>query len=593
MCRTARYTAWLNKATHSNRKPASSRRLCHQAHMQFHRPLSVKRTGLLVRSWQRQRSRRSLYMGLYDSAPPQLIHYANLSFLTLPPGQVAAVEFFVGWCGHCQAFSPTWKALATGACAAPALRIAVVDCVAHRATICQTLQIGAYPTIRLFGAGFDKNGTPLPKCEHGCTSPEEVLQDVLNAAALRGADIGVTIGTSARVLLSRSQRHACGRDGPPPVRSGTVAGGVTEGPRAPPELFVRPRYMEDVVGAVIYGLQHELFARPSPPGSRRRAAMLAWLDLLHSALPGSANRAAILRVRAAALRAVDGDAEALSVATRPVLPEGGAGGITWRACQGWSADSRGYPCGLWSLFHTLLAHADEPADAILGIQQYVQHFFGCQSCASHFLRMARDGISQRAADRAPDGVHAPAASSAASASLWLWRAHNAVNARINASSEKAVLALGLRKLQWPDTTACPLCRSASGHWRRGQVVNFLANEYCHPKLSVCTLQEAAAVEAKSALDDSIAGADAVLPASQSLAMPGMAGALLLLPPWLAASASAVLLLAVVAITCHRSSTSLRGCPLGTRRLTPAVFHLAGDQQQTSSYRGLPGTESDE
>ena len=48
-------------------------------------------------------------------------------------------------------------------------------------------------------------------------------------------------------------------------------------------------------------------------------------------------------------------------------------------------------------------------------------------------------------DPAPDGVHAEVGGAPAAA-LWLWRTHNAVNARLNRSNEADVLKLGLRKV---------------------------------------------------------------------------------------------------------------------------------------------------
>ena len=51
-----------------------------------------------------------------------------------------------------------------------------------------------------------------------------------------------------------------------------------------------------------------------------------------------------------------------------------------------------YPCGLWSLFHTLTVSADlndMPPSAILYVvRDYVRVFFQCRVCAGHFIAMA-------------------------------------------------------------------------------------------------------------------------------------------------------------------------------------------------------------
>ena len=67
--------------------------------------------------------------GMYDDAP----HVVSVRDFTRVSAsqEYTAIEFFAGWCGHCQAFAQTWKEVAENACAAlPVLRIGAVDCVA-------------------------------------------------------------------------------------------------------------------------------------------------------------------------------------------------------------------------------------------------------------------------------------------------------------------------------------------------------------------------------------------------------------------------------------------------------------------------------
>jgi len=127
---------------------------------------------------------------------------------------------------------------------------------------------------------------------------------------------------------------------------------------------------------------------------------------------------------------------------------GPAGGIAWAACRGASADARGYPCGLWLLFHTLLAQAEphprapestrehprapetcpplqlqartdaQGVAALRAIRSYVRFFFGCQGCARHFLAMSNlevrvhDTTAHRHLQQATSRRHSPTVRSA-------------------------------------------------------------------------------------------------------------------------------------------------------------------------------------
>ena len=94
------------------------------------------------------------------------------SFTDIGPSSsnYVVLEFFAGWCGHCQAFAPTWKETSRQACAAaPGLQFGAVDCVADY-LLCQEMRIGSYPTLRLFGPELPEQGGELAACPHGCDS---------------------------------------------------------------------------------------------------------------------------------------------------------------------------------------------------------------------------------------------------------------------------------------------------------------------------------------------------------------------------------------------------------------------------------------
>jgi protein disulfide-isomerase A1 len=72
----------------------------------------------------------------------------------LKNNDVAFVEFYAPWCGHCKHLAPEWKKLATTL--KGKLPVAKVDCTTEQ-SVCSEEGVEGYPTIKFF-----KKGQPIP-----------------------------------------------------------------------------------------------------------------------------------------------------------------------------------------------------------------------------------------------------------------------------------------------------------------------------------------------------------------------------------------------------------------------------------------------
>lgn len=144
----------------------------------------------------------------------------------------------------------------------------------------------------------------------------------------------------------------------------------------------------------------------------------------------------------------------------------------WVGCKGSTPGLRGYPCGLWTIFHTLTVnfaerfeeHPDMEATQVLGaVHGYVKHFFGCADCSQHFVAMAaRNGIFD--------------VKSADESVLWLWRAHNEVNERLAGDDTEDP---NHKKIQYPSSMHCPSCRDENDEWDEDRVLEYLKRKYSY------------------------------------------------------------------------------------------------------------------
>lgn len=150
--------------------------------------------------------------------------------------------------------------------------------------------------------------------------------------------------------------------------------------------------------------------------------------------------------------------------------------VRWTGCLGSESQFRGYPCSLWTLFHTLtvnsaIHHSQEPGydpqEVLLAMRAYITNFFGCQECRENFNRGA---------------VHIETkVTTADDAILFLWRAHNRANYNLKGDPSEDPTH---PKLQFPSPELCPQCHlppkpdaNAPQQWAEPEVLKFLQRIY--------------------------------------------------------------------------------------------------------------------
>lgn len=138
----------------------------------------------------------------------------------------------------------------------------------------------------------------------------------------------------------------------------------------------------------------------------------------------------------------------------------------WVGCAGSQAHYRGYPCGLWTLFHTLTVNCGTRDDftgleVLSRIRQYIKHFFSCEECKDHFTEMSNSLREE--------------VNSHNDAILWLWRSHNKVNHRLAGDHSEDPKH---PKIQFPSIELCEECRHpGTSNWNEAVVLEFLKNHY--------------------------------------------------------------------------------------------------------------------
>ena len=418
--------------------------------------------------------------------------------------EFAAIEFFAPWCPHCQNFGPTWETVAAyfnkgegngGVRPSPRVTVFSVDCVAER-DMCHAFHIRGYPTVFFgtlaqFKAEKEKeNAGALAKLS--ARSAKDMLdaigKETGGSYALREGEDDTA---EARATRARAEAAAA-------ALKKTEQDKNADGKEKEEDAEKSAPHADLLDVAVATSRAYHEMTSPALLRPETRHAFLGFLNLLASAHPlrvcadgarvivdafddlWPAEDGDIAGVRARLARArVCGDGlERLLLGTFPEKqkqkqdfinpdPDAAVRATPWRSCLGTVEGTRGYTCGLWHLFHALAARApgeDGGAAWFEAVTGWIEHFFPCDDCRSHFLAMAGEVLSG-------DVV------TARDAQLWAWKAHNKVNARLaerEANGEGAGSGdPAFPKTQWPDAAACAACRAPNtGAGARGEVVRW-------------------------------------------------------------------------------------------------------------------------
>ncbi|GAQ90771.1 hypothetical protein KFL_006820090 [Klebsormidium nitens] len=433
---------------------------------------------------------RGAQVGHEDSAETAGVGPAELTMAMFNHSMTAAeapytlCEFFASWCPACMNFKPQYARVAALFNAAPPgegfVYVAAVDCATETA-LCQHFGVDRYPTL-LWGdpRQFATNLRPGSDARAGLA----VAETARTAEAVLNWINEKTHQSFSLTASAEAHREAAGQ-----------ARAVTQQERADRQEALAPTQLWDVEEATALAFRYMLAAvtfttvaaaRPSVarfahlvaehhPSGRCRAgaaSLVAQLDTVWptAPLPGEADPADAADVQLAVLQQV-----AVCGAGVPHSQKG-----TWRSCQGSTADTRGYSCGLWQLFHSLAARLDagEGGAALAALRGFVDVGFQCDECRRHFLE----------ASAAPD---AAAVTTRREAALWLWGMHNRVNVRLaKAEDESGWGDPAFPKRLWPPRHACPDCRKSpesadagsegAVEWDEDAVYRFLLRHYRQP-----------------------------------------------------------------------------------------------------------------
>lgn len=227
-------------------------------------------------------------------------------------------------------------------------------------------------------------------------------------------------------------------------------------------------YLSDLEATMRYSLDHEILLRSAITGDALNA-LKSYLELLIEYFPTSIRGKKFLKVVSEHMshsQSVSGEELGNFINKYELFLNPYVTKLKWIGCEGSHPMYRRYPCGLWTLFHTLTVQAStKNSQAFNGekvleiIAGYVKYFFGCTECSEHFMQMTSTIKNN--------------VSSFDDAVLWLWSAHNKVNQRLAGDISEDPMH---PKILFPLQAQCQTCRQ-NDEWNKTEVLAYLKRKY--------------------------------------------------------------------------------------------------------------------
>nr|XP_054769735.1 sulfhydryl oxidase 2-like [Lytechinus pictus] len=234
-------------------------------------------------------------------------------------------------------------------------------------------------------------------------------------------------------------------------------------------------YMLDLESAIQYSLRQEVSLCSQIKGDDLQA-LTDYVDVLRKYFPGRPEVMSFLTNVHQWLLVKEGTSVPIEEWLTLVDPtkEPGLGlpdQVEWIGCRGSQPHFRGYPCGLWTLFHTLtvsqaslIRRYDNVSymEVLHAMKGYILAFFSCQNCRENFHHEVAD---------LDDSV-----TSLDSAILWLWQTHNRVNKRLRGDLSEDP---DHPKQSFPPRTICASCYASTNVelWEERRILGFLKDYY--------------------------------------------------------------------------------------------------------------------
>lgn len=377
------------------------------------------------------------------------------SFLASPDYGDRVIEFYAPWCGHCRHFAPKYMEVATNTFETnPEIKFYAVSCTKYK-DLCTAMDVHGYPSVKLIGANTKE-------------------QRKLDLASIFNEHIDIAKEFSKtdeeREELEENRAILTGKK----LDKEDLPISIT-----PKAISSQEDIFSDVSASFYFSLRTGVYTSVSPLDTVQKEALSAWLELLSNTLPKGWE---ILKVANELLENIDNVSIEEKYLTE-ILDKYNKEEPEWSTFCKTKSEAQGYTCGLWQLFHVITVGVVEqtkaskqrvpPDAAAYVIRNFVEEFFQCAECVSHFLDMYDSCWNDWCNNLQEEAWESTA--------LWIWDAHNNVNVRLMKEDTERigneVNTNDEEKAQWPSRKECNQCWDKDGSYDKNKVFDYLKRTY--------------------------------------------------------------------------------------------------------------------